>query len=140
MDDERWIAVEFSKTLLRVGAPWGELEGAGRPAKTIIPVMYGNPNANYDKYNRFITSLAAATDLQEVVVVLDIFNDLIKYGSGAFEGASAAFAYTDSLNTEGTSAAITAGTGIAAGTAYTQCFRSGNPCPDNNAVCLSEYC
>jgi hypothetical protein len=73
-----WVAVQFKKTLLRVGSPWAECSGDELPEKntydigTIVPAFFGHPNLNKNRYAALAAELSDAT--VPVKVVLEIFD------------------------------------------------------------------
>lgn len=122
--EERWVAVEFKSTLLRVGSPWAECSGDAVPEAdkyenigTIIPAFYGKPNPNLKKYMDLAESLEGAS--VPVKVVLQIFTVDTKLYSMSEKDA------TKTLHSKGE---------------YEQCYMLGNPCPENHRVCKPEYC
>jgi hypothetical protein len=118
VSNDKWVAVEFKETILRVGTPWAECSGDVLGAEsydvgTIAPLLFGGPNLNsialkdgFPSYLDVISELTGVT--VPVKVVLEIFN-------------ADTTTYTDSY-TEG------------------QCYKAGNPCPEAHAVCKAEYC
>jgi len=118
VDGEKWVAVEFKSTLLRVGTPWAEcsadvLGTASYDVGSIMPILFGGPNLNSialkdgnPSYLDVISELSGVT--VPVKVVLEIFNAGTK-------------SYTDSAS-DG------------------QCYKAGNACPEAHLVCKAEYC
>merc|ERR1719258_570631 len=115
---DKWVAVEFKSTILRVGTPWADCSGYSLDTPsysvgTIMPVLFGGPNLNsialvpgFQSYSAAIAELAGTT--VPTKVVLEIFNkDNPSYTSVA---------------------------------ANSQCYKAGNPCPESHAVCKPEYC
>merc|ERR1719359_128583 len=123
---DKWVAVEFKSTILRVGAPCSDCSGdalatAEYEVGSIMPVLFGHPNLHsialkdgFPSYDDVITELSGVT--VPVKVVLEIYNA----GNAISEGST----YTDST----------------AGAGYTKCYKAGNACPESHAVCKSEYC
>jgi len=118
VDGEKWVAVEFKSTLLRVGTPWAEctadvLGTESYDVGSIMPILFGGPNLNSialkdgnPSYLDVISELSGVT--VPVKVVLEIFNAGTK-------------SYTDSAS-DG------------------QCYKAGNACPEAHLVCKAEYC
>ena len=118
VSDDKWVAVEFKDTLLRVGTPWADCTGSTLDAESydvgsIMPILFGGPNLNSislkdgnPSYLDVISELTGVT--VPVKVVLEIF----------FAGKTT---YTDSL-VDG------------------QCYKAGNACPEAHLVCKAEYC
>jgi hypothetical protein len=116
--DDKWVAVTFRSTLLRVGTPWAECSDAALGASTydvgsIMPILFGGPNLNSvslkagnPSYLDVISELEGVT--VPVKVVLEIFNTGKK-------------TYTDS-----------AVDGV--------CYKAGSACPEQHHVCKAEYC
>jgi hypothetical protein len=121
--DNKWVAVQFRQTLLRVGSPWAacgtagtDLDDSSYSLGMIAPILFGGPNTNSiaplagaSNYNDVIAELAG-TKL-DVKVVLEI------YPSSSTGGG----AWTDSAND-----------GV--------CYRAGTPCPEAHLVCKAEFC
>jgi len=116
--DDKWVAVQFKSTLLRVGAPWADCTGstlatASYSVGSIMPVLFGGPNTNSisnpngnPSYLDVIAELAGVS--VPVKVVLEVFNkDKTSYTASASDG---------------------------------QCYKAGNACPEAHAVCKAEYC
>jgi hypothetical protein len=120
----RWVAVQFKKTLLRVGSPWAdctddELATEGTyDVGTIIPAYFGHPNLNLQKYKDLATDLADTP--VPVQVVLEIFDKDTKL-------------YT--MSEEDYSPKTTHPKGD-----YSKCYKSGNACPEGHSVCKSKFC
>jgi hypothetical protein len=116
--DDKWVAVEFKSTLLRVGTPWAECDAdtlgvSSYDVGSIMPILFGGPNLNSialkdgnPSYDDVIAELQGVS--VPVKVVLEIFN-------------AAKTTYTDSI-TDG------------------QCYKAGNACPEAHLVCKAEYC
>merc|ERR1719473_1989722 len=114
-----WVAVQFRKTLLRVGTPWAECSGAALGAASysvgsIMPILFGGPNLNSialpagnPSYLDVIAELSGVT--VPVKIVLEIFS-------------SSVTSYTDSAES------------------YGVCYKAGNACPEGHLVCKAEYC
>merc|ERR1719197_1289008 len=115
---DKWVAVEFKSTLLRVGAPWGDCTGSSLDAPSysigsIMPILFGGPNLNsislkdgLPSYDDAVAESAGVT--VPVKVVLEVFNaEKTSYTSSGVDG---------------------------------QCYKAGNSCPENHAVCKPEYC
>jgi hypothetical protein len=115
---DKWVAVQFKSTLLRVGTPWAECSEAALGASTyevgsIMPILFGGPNlhsvalkAGFPSYFDVISELQGVT--VPVKVVLEVFS-------------AQKTTYTDSA-VDG------------------QCYKAGNACPEAHAVCKAEYC
>merc|ERR1719478_2045002 len=115
---DKWVAVEFKETLLRVGTPWADCSGSTLAAASydvgiIAPILFGGPNLNSislkagnPNYEDVIAELSGVT--VPVKVVLEIFNTGTK-------------TYTDSA-VDG------------------QCYKAGNACPEAHLVCKASYC
>jgi hypothetical protein len=117
-DGEKWVAVEFKQTILRVGAPWADCSGSTLAAPSyavgsIMPLLFGGPNLNsvalkagFPSYDAVIAELSGVT--VPVKVVLEVFTADKK-------------AYTASY-TDG------------------QCYKAGTTCPEAHVVCEASYC
>merc|ERR1719353_2613874 len=115
---DKWVAVEFKSTLLRVGTPWAEcsadvLGTASYDVGSIMPILFGGPNLNSialkDGNPSYLDVISELTGVAfPVKVVLEIFN-------------AATTTYTDS-------------------TYDGQCYKAGNACPEAHLVCKAEYC
>jgi hypothetical protein len=118
MSNDKWVAVEFKSTLLRVGAPWADctassLDTFSYSVGSIMPVLYGHPNlhsialkSGFPSYDDVVTELTGVT--VPVKVVLEIFNaGTTSYTSSSVDG---------------------------------QCYKAGNSCPEAHAMCKAEYC
>jgi len=115
---DKWVAVEFKSTLLRVGTPWAEcsadvLGTASYDVGSIMPILFGGPNLNSIALKggnpSYLDVIAELTGVAfPVKVVLEVFN-------------AATTTYTDST-TDG------------------QCYKAGNACPEAHLVCKAEYC
>merc|ERR1719472_101900 len=116
--NDKWVAVQFRSTLLRVGTPWAECSGATLGGSTyvvgsIMPILFGGPNLNsialkagLPSYDDVIAELSGVQ--VPVKVVLEIFNaDKTSYTSSSVDGV---------------------------------CYKAGNKCPEAHAVCRAEYC
>ena len=118
ISNDKWVAVEFKSTLLRVGDPWADCTGSELAAPSydvgsIMPILFGGPNVNSIALRAgFPSYLDVISELQgvsvPVKVVLEVFNADKK-------------TYTDSAE-DG------------------QCYRAGNICPEAHLVCKPEYC
>jgi hypothetical protein len=118
VSDDKWVAVEFKETLLRVGTPWADcsdyaLGTESYAVGSIMPVLFGGPNLNSialaagnPSYGDVIAELAGVT--VPVKVVLEIFNTGKK-------------TYTDSATDE-------------------VCYKAGNACPEKHSVCEASFC
>merc|ERR1719324_1002427 len=118
LSDDKWVAVEFKDTLLRVGTPWADCTGdaldtASYDVGTIAPILFGGPNLNsialkdgFPSYLDVIAELSGTT--VPTKIVLEIFN-------------AGTTTYTDSA-VDG------------------QCYKAGNACPEAHAVCDASYC
>merc|ERR1719473_601452 len=81
--DDKWVAVQFRSTLLRVGTPWAECSGytlgaASYDVGSIMPLFFGGPNLNsvalkagFPSYDEVIAELTGVT--VPVKVVLEVF-------------------------------------------------------------------
>jgi hypothetical protein len=117
--NDKWIAVQFRSTLLRVGAPWADCSGstlgaASYDVGSIMPILFGGPNLNSialpagnPSYFDVIAELSGVT--VPVKIVLEIFS-------------ASRTSYTDSAES------------------YGKCYKSGNACPEGHSVCKAEYC
>merc|ERR1719482_2675393 len=118
VSDDKWVAVEFKDTLLRVGTPWADCTGSTLDAESydvgsIMPILFGGPNLNSislkggnPSYLDVIAELSGVT--VPVKVVLEIFNaDKTTYTDSTVDG---------------------------------QCYKAGNACPEAHLVCKAEYC
>jgi hypothetical protein len=115
---DKWIAVEFKSTLLRVGTPWADcsadvLGSESYDVGTIAPILFGGPNLNSialkDGFPSYLDVIAELSGVAvPVKVVLEVFN-------------AGTTTYTDSL-VDG------------------QCYKAGNACPEAHAVCEASYC
>jgi hypothetical protein len=118
VSDDKWVAVEFKETLLRVGTPWADcsdyaLGTESYAVGSTMPVLFGGPNLNSialaagnPNYEDVIAELAGVT--VPVKVVLEIFNTGKK-------------TYTDSATDE-------------------VCYKAGNACPEKHSVCEASFC
>ena len=80
---DKWVAVQFRKTLLRVGTPWADCASSSEdnyeyPVGSIMPILFGGPNLNSialragnPSYLDVIDELQGVT--VPVKVVLEIF-------------------------------------------------------------------
>jgi hypothetical protein len=131
----RWVAVKFSKTLLRVGSPWAECLGldslddsleaeAYTSIGSIIPAFFGHPGLNLQKYKDLAAELYEETPVAniEVKVVLEIFDSDTKLYTMSEEPFSAKTEHAKF------------------GTDYSKCYKSGNACPEGHSVCRKDYC
>jgi len=120
--DDKWVAVQFKSTLLRVGTPWAECSGTTLGAESysvgsIMPVLFGGPNLN---------SIAAPDDApnyEDVISELDGVSVPVKVVLEIFNADKTS--YTDSTNTDGV---------------YSVCYKAGNACPEGHLVCQASYC
>jgi hypothetical protein len=116
--DEKWVAVEFKSTILRVGAPWADCSGtsldeAAYEVGSIMPILFGGPNLNsvalkggFPSYTDVIDELSSVA--VPVKVVLEVFNaDKTSYTSSGED---------------------------------LQCYRAGNVCPEAHKVCEPQFC
>ena len=83
-EGDKWVAVQFKQTLLRVGSPWAECTGADIGPSSyslgmIAPILFGGPNLNSiallagnPSYLDVVSELTGVT--VPVKVVLEIFN------------------------------------------------------------------
>ena len=83
-EGDKWVAVQFKSTLLRVGSPWAECTGADIGPSSyslgmIAPILFGGPNLNSiallagnPSYLDVVSELTGVT--VPVKVVLEIFN------------------------------------------------------------------
>jgi hypothetical protein len=121
VSDDKWVAVEFKSTLLRVGSPFADCTGsaldtAALSIGTIMPVLFGGPNTataskslvvgSAEDYDAVVAELTGTT--VPVMVVLEIFT-------------ATKTSYTDST-VEGV------------------CYKAGNPCPEAHSVCEASHC
>jgi len=124
---DRWVAVQFRETLLRVGSPWAEcssdalVAGSGSyEIGAIIPAFFGHPNLNLQEYIDFADDMA--TTEVPTRVVLEIFTDTVKN-------------YTRSEAQDGSLPKV-----IHPLKDYTKCYEAGNACPEDHSVCRTSYC
>ena len=83
-EGDKWVAVQFKQTLLRVGSPWAECTGTDIGTSSyslgmIAPILFGGPNLNSiallagnPSYLDVVSELTGVT--VPVKVVLEIFN------------------------------------------------------------------
>lgn len=124
--EDRWVAVQFKKTILRVGSPWATcsddvaLEGSETYENigSILPAFFGHPNLNLEKYEALVEDLKTST--VPVKVVLEIFTDKTKL-------------YTMSEKTYSPKTTHPKG-------AYDSCYNAGNACPEDHSVCEASFC
>jgi hypothetical protein len=113
-----WVAVEFKSTLLRVGTPWADcsgssLDSASYTVGSIMPVLFGGPNLNSIALaSGFASYDAAIADLAGTTVDVKVVLEIFN---------AVKTTYTSSAN-DG------------------QCYKAGNACPENHAVCSPDYC
>jgi len=112
-----WVAVEFKSTLLRVGTPWADCSGTTPVAPSytvgsIMPVLFGGPNLNS------IAAPAGAPTYEDVIAELSGVTVPVKV---VLEIFNAGTTYTSSATDS-------------------QCYKAGNACPENHAVCDPTYC
>jgi hypothetical protein len=128
--EERWVAVEFKQTLLRVGSPWAKCGATDELADeeielgSVVPALFGHPNLNLGKYTDFLAEVSAAD--VPIAVVLEIFGPEI--GTYTMSEAKAALP-SGIVKTEHPS-----------GDDYTKCYEAGNACPEGHSVCKATYC
>ena len=116
----RWVAVEFKKHQLRVGAPF--TAAAKSEIGAIFRLDLGDPNIYYQDHMNIASDLkdaiAEVTDGVDVKVVLPIH--VCPDPSDCPDGAA---------SRTWTSAAVD-----------TTCYKSGNACPEAHSVCDPSYC
>jgi hypothetical protein len=128
---DKWVAIEFKKTLLRIGTPWAdcgdeyEEDPNQQDLGMIIPAWYENPALNSAMYERTISDLYSTTT--PTTVVLKIFTAVKPGAPGNI--------WTDSLRGDSHKDATEWQTDF-----YTSCYRAGNPCPEDHTVCSPDYC
>jgi hypothetical protein len=110
--------VEFKSTLLRVGDPWADCTGSTLAAPSysvgsIMPVLFGGPNVNS------IALKAGFPSYDEVIAELSGVSVPVKVVLEVFNAEKTSY----------TSSAVDS-----------QCYKAGNACPENHAVCKPEYC
>ena len=82
---DKWVAVQFRSTLLRVGTPWAACSDddvqadAAYPVGSIMPILFGGPNLNSIALlagnPSYLDVISELTDVTvPVKVVLEIFN------------------------------------------------------------------
>jgi len=129
--NDKWVAVEFKKTLLRIGTPWADCgdEYVEDPNQAdlgmIIPAFYENPALNSAMYQKTIDELYQTTT--PTTVVISIFTPIKPGAPGNI--------WTDSLKPESHKDSTEWQTPY-----YTKCYRAGNPCPEDHTVCSADYC
>jgi hypothetical protein len=137
-----WTALEFSKTVLRVGTPWTNCEVASEATKNtaeigaIFPAYFGHPNLQAATYTAFKDAVKE-TDVP-TYVILDIFSP----DAGAVNNEDEKIVFTDnhakwtfSGSGKGTRAGYSKGM-----TEYTKCFPAGQACPDDFRKCDASHC
>jgi hypothetical protein len=128
---DKWVAVEFKKTLLRIGTPWADcgdefvIDPNQKDLGMIIPAWYENPALNSAMYQKTIDDLYRTTT--PTTVVLQIFADVHPGAPGNI--------WTDSQKPDSHKDSTEWQTNH-----YTSCYRAGNPCPEDHTVCKPEYC
>jgi hypothetical protein len=128
---DKWVALEFKKTLLRIGTPWADCgdEYVEDPNKQdlgmIIPAWYENPALNSAMYDQTINNLYQTTT--PTTVVVQVFTPVKPGAPGNI--------WTDSLAHESHKDSTEWQTDY-----YTSCYRAGNPCPEDHTVCDPSYC
>lgn len=114
--DDKWVGHEFKGHLLRVGTPWANCGGGTSLGEetfgvgSVMPIEFGHPNLNIDKYDKVILELQNVK--VPIMVVLEIFRKDVK-------------TWTSSVNFADK---------------YTKCYEAGNPCPEGHSVCKSSHC
>merc|ERR1719387_3182487 len=135
---EKWVSIEFKKTMLRIGTPWAFCEGIDvyeeEPQELdlgmVIPVWYENPALNKAMYERTIDDLGGTTTPTQVAIKIFTAETCWARDVGAPGGV-----WTDSRNPESHKYASSWQTDY-----YTSCYRAGNPCPEDHSVCSPDYC
>jgi hypothetical protein len=127
----KWIAVEFKKTLLRVGSPWASCgaaesyEGVG----TILPLFLRHPNLEAPAYTEVASVVKAHTETP-VYVVLQMYTPTSgnTYRNGTVKANALKWTVGNANATDDD------------GATYSTCWLSGDPCPDDLAFCSAENC
>merc|ERR1719316_233889 len=117
VDGTKWVAVEFKDTLLRVGTPWADCTGSTLATESydvgiIAPILFGGPNLNS------ISLKAGNPSYEDVIAELSGVTVPVKV---VLEIFNAGTTYTSSATDS-------------------QCYKAGNACPENHAVCDPTYC
>jgi len=117
----KWVAVQFRKTLLRVGTPWSACASSSEdnyeyPVGSIMPILFGGPNLNSIALRAGNPSyLDVIDELQGVTVPVKVVLEIFPITAINKDR------YTDSNDD-------------------TQCYRAGNACPEAHLVCQPEFC
>jgi hypothetical protein len=129
-----WVAIQFKKTLLRVGSPWAECPEKGDDTDklptdsydigTIVPALFGHPNLNLERYKALAGELKDAD--VTVKVVLELFNsDTDEYTMSETGVEKTTYGVGKTEHPKGE---------------YTKCYVAGNACPEGHSVCKSKFC
>jgi len=146
-----WTALEFGKTVLRVGTPWTSCGSARTDAQeqelktntigAIFPAYLGNPNLAEDNYTAFINAVTATSVPTDVI--LEIFSPRTgatdKDGNVLANNQKWTFSKSDDGALEHASL-IDGAPSVPAEEAYTQCYPAGQACPKNYRACKEEFC
>jgi hypothetical protein len=114
----KWVAVEFKQTLLRVGTPWAHctedaLGDASYSVGTIMPLLLGHPNLHTIALGQGAESYNdAIAELAGVSVPVKVVLEIFSEDKKS---------WTSSANGD-------------------VCYKAGNPCPENHAVCKPAHC
>jgi len=138
--ENKWIALEFKSTQLRVGTPPGASSG-NADLGTIVPAYLGNPALNIHDYNTMAetlgTAIGAVTAATKVAtkVILPIFTP-------ANEGADGLPTWTEGHEdvAEQLLTSHCDKDGVCTDKKYKGCYSSGRACPLDHSVCTVGNC
>jgi hypothetical protein len=140
---EKWVSIEFKKTMLRIGTPWAFCEGIdvyeedpiALDLGMVIPVWFENPSLNHAMYERMIQDLHGTTTPTQVAIKIFTAEQCTEERCWTRDVGAPGGIWTDSLDHESHKDASGWQTDY-----YTSCYRAGNPCPEDHSVCKPEYC
>jgi len=140
---EKWVSIEFKKTMLRIGTPWAFCEGIdvyeedpiALDLGMVIPVWFENPSLNHAMYERMIQDLHGTTTPTQVAIKIFTAEQCTEERCWTRDVGAHGGIWTDSLDHETHKYASSWQADY-----YTSCYRAGNPCPEDHSVCKPEYC
>ena len=85
VSDDKWVAVEFKDTLLRVGTPWADCTGSTLDAESydvgsIMPILFGVPLGCLMMLTKESSSLQMTTGLLCQIVFDELFLTTVSAG------------------------------------------------------------
>jgi hypothetical protein len=156
---DRWVAVEFKKSQLRVGSPWSICTGGAAAGidsadydgvGTIVPMYLGNPSLLIHDYKAVHTELSAAFAANKAVptkIILNIYTPTADSTSQTYTSGAKTTGWTDgdkSYTTMHCDSSWQLGDPVEAPSCqertYEECYSAGEACPLGHSVCKVEYC